>query len=224
MTKIGTLYPVLIAVLALGLATTVGTPARAKSCDDRTVSAPTIRINVEFHKPVLLTNLSRERLRRHRGGPAHPMGLTEVAYNHRMEMGVKFLPVTGGQGGCYEPAVIKVDIVTSPVKVYLASELKSSSCAYRVTLAHENRHVKNAREAVQRNTHQLRDTIQAALPKRMQPARSANDAVRKLQAILKPIVEEVMREVTSEAHARDVVMDTPDAYAAETAKCGDWPR
>jgi hypothetical protein len=222
MAIVGKFYPVLIGVLALVLAAT-GTPARAKSCEDRAVSAPTIRINVEFHKPVLRTNLSREVLRQQRKGPANPMGLTEVSYNYRMEMGIKFLPSSGGKGGCYEPSVIKVDFITNPVTVYLASELRNSTCAYRVTLAHENQHVDNARRAVQRNTHQLRDSILAALPKRMRPARSADDANRRLHAILKPIVEDMMQAVTSEANEHDAAMDTPEAYAAESRKCSDWP-
>ena len=218
-----TLFLVSLGVLAMGLTAAAGAPARANGCTDRAVSAPNVRINVEFHRPTLQTNLSRTKLRQQRGGPAHPMGLTKVSYNHRMELGVKFQPSSGG-GGCYEPSVIKVDIVTSPVTVYLASELKKSSCAYRVTLAHENRHVDNARSALKNNTQRLRDVIRASLPKRMQPARSADDGVRKLHAILKPIINDVMSAVTGAARQKDVVMDTPEAYAAETRKCNDWPR
>lgn len=223
MAMIEKIYPAFLGALAIATAA-VGTPAQAKSCGDKAVSAPTIRVNVEFQRPTLRTNLSQKKLRQRGGGPAHPMGLTKVAYNHRMELGVKFLPMSGGAGGCYEPSVVKIDIITSPVTVFLASELKKTSCAYRVTLAHENRHVDNARGALQRHTLQLRDTIRAALPKRMQPARSADAGVRKLQDILKPIVDDVMNAVTSDAHELDVAMDTPEAYAAETMKCSDWPR
>ena len=107
--------------------------------------------------------------------------------------------------------------------VYLASELKKNSCAYRVTLAHENQHVDNTREALQRHTQRLRDTIIAALPKWMQPARSGKDGARKLQAVLEPIVADMMKAMTGDAHKKDAAMDTPQAYAAETRKCGDWP-
>jgi len=210
---------------ALAVTLTAGvTPAHAKRCDDLPVSAPTIRINVEFRSPTIRTNVSKAKLRQFHEGPANPMGLTKIAYVHRVGMGVNFQPMPGGKGGCYEPSVVKIDIIVGPVMVYLASELKSSSCAYRVTLAHENQHVDNTREALQRYTPRLRNDILAALPKWMQPARSGRDGARKLQAKLEPIVAKMMKAMTGDAHEKDAAMDTPQAYAAESRKCSDWPR
>ncbi len=198
-------------------------PAQANACRDKAASAPKIRLNVEFRSPSLQTNLSRKQLRSRGGGSAHLMGKTEVKRSYRMEMGIRYTKSPNGKGVCFEPTIVKVDIASDPVRIFLASELKTGSCAYRVTLDHEKRHVAIERKALNRHTADLRGELKRALPKHMQWAKSKNHAIEKNRDVLKRVLERTMAAVANEARNRHGEMDTPAAYRAETKKCNDWP-
>ena len=123
--------------------------------------------------------------------------------------------------------VEKVDIVLSfpAVDVYVAKEYAPDSCAYRVILAHENRHVAIARDHVARHTPKFRlavDSLQMPTARTPRAVASIAEIQRQLEAELKRVLTPAFEQFRAEMQRAQAAIDTPAAYAESKKQCTDW--
>lgn len=151
-------------------------------------------------------------------------GMTAARFTHRIDLTVENLP---RQPGCFRLSKVRVQYrIKSPIRVHIASELVEGSCPYQVTLDHEYRHVEIARKG-------LRDMVgsaQAELPELVGSttirAASLDKARRIFLDTIVRITGDAARRFGDRAKREHRLIDTPEAYRQEQAKCpiSDWNR
>jgi ribosomal protein S7 len=122
---------------------------------------------------------------------------------------------------CMRPGV-EVRLSVNPLLVRIASEQAEGSCEYGLTLRHEMRHV----QVYERYLDDLAPRVEAALrggiedriylaPNR---ATGERDMAARVDAVLRPLIEQAMREVET----RQAAVDSAEEYArldSEQARC-----
>lgn len=140
------------------------------------------------------------------------MGLTLAELKSTVEYGGSGIADRGGQRVCMRPAV-KVRLSFSPMTVYVAREHPPGSCAYRVTLEHELKHVSVYEQYLAGIAHDIEAALRQELGARVLYFRSEAEGdahVRKvLEERIGPYVEDTMLRVV--ALQRQV--DSPEEYA-----------
>jgi ribosomal protein S7 len=122
---------------------------------------------------------------------------------------------------CMRPGV-DVRLSVNPLLVRIASEQAEGSCEYTLTLRHEMRHV----QVYERYLEDLAPRVEAALRSGIEdriylaPNRAAgeHDMAARVDAVLRPLIEQSMRDVEK----RQAAVDSADEYArldSDQARC-----
>ncbi len=107
--------------------------------------------------------------------------------------------------------------------IFVATEYRRSSCAYRAILSHEKDHVRIAREYLGRFVPRFEEALRSRnlpTPNRPQFTKKGPGEVVKLQ--LAELVEPVFEELNAEMARAQAALDTPQRYARVQSRCDDW--
>jgi len=161
-----------------------------------------------------------DKIRKTKGG--FRAGLTAARFTHRIDLTVENLP---RQPGCYRLAKVSIQYgIQSPIRVLIASELVEGSCPYQVTLDHEFRHVEIARNGLRRMVDSARKELPELVGSTAIRAPSLDRAKRIFDDTIIRIAGDAARRFADEAKRQHRLIDTPEAYRQEQAKCpiSDW--
>jgi hypothetical protein len=159
-----------------------------------------------------------------RRSSADNAGLTRARRTMQMRLATEGGTATGGR----MPFWI-TDLEVTPryrsVTVYIAREYAAASCEYRVTLAHENEHVRADTELLEAYAGRMRAALVFAdIPTEQNPLSVASEEEGKravgtrLRAILTPVYAELRQRL----HAANSALDTPANYSLVHAQCSNW--
>lgn len=126
--------------------------------------------------------------------------------------------------GCFRLTTIRAQILADPVNVFIARELDEESCPYIVTLALERRHVAIVNDAVDAIAGDLEIELRDTSLARAIETPDIATAVRRFRSAINVIVGDTRRRAHEDATRRNALLDTPEAYRAEQAKCtpAEW--
>ena len=140
------------------------------------------------------------------------MGLVTTDLRSSVSLGGSGLANRDRSRFCMRPAVT-VDLAFSPTTVYVASGHAVGSCAHRITLEHEEKHVAVYGQYLAEIARQIDESLRAELGRQVLYFRSEAEGDAHVQKVLQerigPFVENAMLQVV--ALQRQV--DSPDEYA-----------
>ncbi|WP_281019832.1 MULTISPECIES: hypothetical protein [unclassified Minwuia] len=210
-------------LLALLLMTGVG---HAANCPVAEVAD--FQASIEWLEPELIQDqasaalpASQRRGQSFPGANRRKLGSTESSLHVRTNLVVSEL---AADRGCYALSRLVVNIVAGPVRIFVARELDPDSCPYRVTLAHEQKHVDVFREAAENLLAELENDMRVPSMRQSIPAETIQVAVERFRQAINVLVGDARRRVDQEATRRNGELDTRSAYRAEQEKCPmqDW--
>ncbi len=209
---------IVLAILTLLLMTGAGHAADCPVADAADFSA-----SIEWLEPELIQDQASAALpasrRRGQGFPGanrRKLGSTESSLHVRTSLVVSEL---AADRGCYALSRLVVNIVAGPVRIFVASELDPDSCPYRVTLAHEDKHVEVFREAAENLLAELENDMRVPSMRQAIPAETIQVAVERFRQAINVLVGDARRRVDAEATRQNGALDTRSAYRAEQDKC-----
>lgn len=198
------------------------------AADCPVAEAADFRASIEWLEPELIQDLasadlpaSRRRGQAFPGANRRKLGSTESSLHVRTNLVVSEL---AADRGCYALSRLVVNIVAGPVRIYVARELDPDSCPYRVTMAHEDKHVEVFREAAENLLWELENDMRAPSLRQSIPAETIQVAVERFRQAINLLVGDARRRVDEQATRRNGELDTRSAYRAEQDKCPmkDW--
>lgn len=210
-------------LLALMLMTGVG---HAANCP--VAEAADFQASIEWLEPELIQDqasaalpASQRRGQSFPGANRRKLGSTESSLHVRTNLVVSEL---AADRGCYALSRLVVNIVAGPVRIFVARELDPDSCPYRVTLAHEQKHVDVFREAAENLLAELENDMRVPSMRQSIPTETIQVAVERFRQAINVLVGDARRRVDQEATRRNGELDTRSAYRAEQDKCPmqDW--
>lgn len=146
-------------------------------------------------------------------------GLTTVSFGHETQTELRILEERASGRTCAIPHVT-VRVSMQPVVVYVARELRSDTCRYAATRAHEMQHVAIYREELADTTRELRAKLAAAVGMQVLHGRAAEELNRRYEARLRDYLSTFMRARHDALNARQAQLDTPEEYARVGSACG----
>ena len=125
------------------------------------------------------------------------------------------------QGGriCAMPTRIDISLSLGRIDVYLARELRRGSCAYRVTLAHENRHVAIHRRGQKRLAALLRRALSASAARLHGSGSDRRQAGAALGRAIERIIAPLAARTAAITAAFDRDLDSPATRRQEARRC-----
>lgn len=144
-------------------------------------------------------------------------GVTAARFTHRIDLTVESLP---RQPGCYRLSKVRVQYrIKSPIRVHIAAELAEGTCPYQVTLDHEYRHVQIARNGLSEMVTSARTELPELVGSTAIRAASLDKARRIFLDTIVRITGDAARRFGDQAKRQHRLIDTPEAYRQEQAKC-----
>ncbi len=125
------------------------------------------------------------------------------------------------QGGriCAMPTRIDISLSLGRIDVYLARELRRGSCAYRVTLAHENRHVAIHRRGQERLAALLRRALSASAARLHGSGSNRRQAGAALGRAIERVIAPLAARTAAITAAFDRDLDSPATRRQEARRC-----
>lgn len=150
------------------------------------------------------------------------VGMTRAS--HRMDYRFEYA-IRGRQGGgaCVYLSRLRATFGFSGMEVYVAREYAEGSCAYNVTLQHENQHVQINRAVLARQAPRIRQGLVDIL-KRMNPliVADAEQAGELIKQRLGSRLDPYLKAFEADRDAANATIDTPENYRRTAALCSDW--
>lgn len=151
-----------------------------------------------------------------------PVGLTLTELKYNMRVSIEALKL-GPSSYCARLTGVQATLGYDKFDVYIARKFRPGSCAHRSVREHEMTHVSvflsglnefypRMRHRIERATGSI-GTIKAANP---------NAAARRLQARLRDAINPLFKEMNRTLDRRNRLLDTPERYRSEQARCTDW--
>lgn len=210
-------FAIAVLLLSAGLAGRADAACGSAAPPDISVTAATPDATVSH---ALSSDEIPKVMRKHNPHGSHSairqVGATAFTLNLERRLAVATLP---GRSDCFRLSGLEISLEIVKLDVYVARELKPGSCPYRVTMAHEQRHVAIYRGGVG----ELRTELEAVLRRSALlgpiPAKDINQAMSRYVTAVDTVVADARRK-KNEAMARaNGLLDTPASYRAEHAKC-----
>jgi hypothetical protein len=153
-------------------------------------------------------------------GQAVGLTSTRPTYGFETQVSVRRL---GPNRLCVYLADLTIRFKYSEVIVYVARGYGPESCPYRVTLAHEQRHVALYKSGYEAFLPKLNGQAMAvAAEVNPMEVRSMEEARRAHLERVQGRLEPVFAAFLADQRRRNLTLDTPDSYRQERAKCADW--
>lgn len=128
-----------------------------------------------------------------------------------------------GNSFCAALSAVDVTLGYDKIQVYIDRKYRPGTCEYQAVLDHELQHVKNFTDTLARYVPVIRDQlIQDAHG--LEPIRVSGlrRGARKFQEILARRLEPLFDQMEEEMNEADDILDTPESYAANQARCDNW--
>lgn len=159
------------------------------------------------------------------GNAANRAGYTHMRYNPSLNVSWNHVPVRNAQGqaGLFvEAANVGFHVIV--LTVAISSKYARGSCPYRVTYAHEYRHVRNFLNIFRSHRSTMVKKVQgiplptAKSPRYVDPAQ-ASAAQAQIVAPLVQAIKDVKGQIKTDINADRSSMDSSSSYAKEYAQC-----
>ena len=208
------------ALVSVGLFAPVS--AHAAQC----VGAPdrVYQFDVRTEIPAAHLDRSRSRAGLNRGS-IHGLGPRVGAMQSQLELSRKTSSVTTptGSGHCYWIESIDLVIRFRSLDIFIASEYRRDSCAYRAILSHEREHVRVAREQLNRFAPRFRQALHSRdVPSPSNPRFTTQPPKAEIEELVDRLVSPVFDQLNVTMANAQARLDTPEEYARIQAKCSDW--
>jgi hypothetical protein len=216
-------------VLALGAVVGMGVPlaARAQSCP-AAKAEPEVRLAVELPPPSYDHSLSRAQIgvlsgHGHVAPNQRHAGLTRTQTDFTVKPTVEFHRLPGGQM-CAMVKRLDATWRMTQLRVDIAAEYGTGSCAYGEVIRHENQHVAVAQRAFATAERALRADLRDLARRtppfviRATPDATAQQIASRFLAAGRPALDRYKRDSDRE----NAVLDSPESYRAVSARCRDW--
>ncbi len=197
------------------------------------VNAPSpVAETVTDFGPVVYNNAKSrrelERLRRTGGGKAaagagwFTVGLTRRGLAQRLSVKVTGYPHRDGRY-CTTLSFVKLALSYDSIDVFIARRYRPGSCEYQSVLDHENEHVNNFRDTLDRFLPKLRRKLQreAASQPGIMVARP-QAAADYFQKLLSARMGVMFADRYGQMERADAALDTPRRYRANQLRCENW--
>jgi hypothetical protein len=196
------------------------------SCD--AVPPPEVDFQFTMQQPVFSrerTSRDLQQIRGETGRTGHVGGLTRNEVSRDITMAtVEKERMLGGT--CVWPARVVIKVELRPT-VWVASEYVDGSCRYNIAYVHELTHVKIARDTLAEFMPGIEQLARAAVAslgvQGPLPAGGAKAAQEAMLATVNGAVTEALDRVNMVLEQRQGVIDTPEAYEAQSRACGSEP-
>ncbi|MBB4285211.1 hypothetical protein [Roseospira goensis] len=207
------------------------TPAAAARCpgEDRPVQ---VRLDTRFDTARLdhtrgrdtINRLHQKTLEGEATIPTHgsAVGLTTTRSEFRFNTRTQYYRRSDGRYCVYLRAV-EAELNQVDTMVYVSREFPKGSCNYNVTYQHEKKHVGIYYFTQKDYAPRIRAAL-ARLVRNVNPriVRSPADARTVHAAEINAGIAPLLAEMEAERKRRNALLDTPENYAAERAKCPTW--
>jgi hypothetical protein len=200
----------------------VSAQAAVEACANLPDRKPDISVETTFVKPSVYRSLARSELTEKSGNGLPTYGVTETEQVFRLHVGVLHAPDNDGAGVCFVLTDVDVVFRLEKADIFIASELKPGSCAYRVTMEHENRHAAIARNALRRHTAALKQELSNRRYRIVRRAPSGDAALEMARELVAKPTRETLERIKQESNREHGKLDTPENYRREAARCETW--
>ncbi len=197
--------------------------ASAAECE----GAPDQVYHFDVRTEVPAARLDRSRTRASLNGNAiHALAPSTVGLmQSRLEMShrTKTTTTPHRNGHCYWIQHIDVLLRFQSLDIFIASEYRRDSCAYRAILSHERDHVRVAREQLNRFAPKFRQALHSRdVPSPNNPGFTTGSPSTEIETIVAELIGPVFEELNATMAAAQAQLDTPQEYAKIQARCSDW--
>ena len=190
---------------------------------------PALEVDVQLLKPRIVYHhdIDLFGLPTIQHGTEHPppgatlFGLTKLVDNLRVEFRRVAIPLTDGRV-CVWLTKVDAQLGDPTMDVYIAQNYPRDSCEYKVTLAHENTHVRFNLEALRDWLPKIRAAVTEAAKRKFPASFPAQPTAEEINKVLLDPVAPVFHEMNEDMGRRNASIDTPENYRREIAKCGNW--
>lgn len=151
-----------------------------------------------------------------------PVGLTLTELKYQMRVRVEALKLSSGSY-CARLTAVDAKLGYDKFDVFIARKFRPGTCAHQSIKEHELTHVSvfksGLNEFYPRMQHRLDraaggiGTIKVSNP---------NAAAKRLQRRLRDAIDPLFKEMNRTLDRRNGLLDTPDRYRSEQARCTDW--
>ncbi len=211
--------------LTLALASTP-TPAAADSgCGGKGLAgsaAPEIRVKTSIAEPKIRRDLSRAELSA--GQPKNHLSHGKIQMKASAEVRLAGVqqPASADHGACFVVKRVSVNIRLDPATIFIASELPSGGCGFRVTRAHEMRHFAVQRDALLQQTRSLKSRLASQLASASPTTSGGRGEPEAARSLVGSLVNKALQRARADAEAGHASLDSPANYRREAAKCKSW--
>lgn len=223
---------VIIGIAMSAVFSSVGyNPALANQC-----AFPTkrdIRIDLNRNEgPIRYNNVrSRDQLKRLQNRSGHsqafgagwtPVGLTLTELKYQMRVSVEALKL-GPNKYCARLTGVEAKLGYDKFDVFIAKKFRPGSCAHQSIREHELTHVSVFKSGLNEFYPRMRHRIERATGA-LGTIRVSNPsmAAKQLQRRLRHAIDPLFKEMNRTLDRRNGLLDTPDRYRLEQARCSDW--
>ena len=216
------LFPVIL-LAALGL----GAPRvwAAPDCESSADLSYDIELEIDTPAARVIHDRSSAQLGQSRihGSNARVLGLAYTGLAFGWSIGFDAEPM--GEGYCFWVSNVRLTIRQPSPNIYVAREYRRGSCQYRTILAHEQKHVRNAREVINRYKPRLRQVLTSLrIPTGLRPIYVTEPATARarLRKLMKELAEPLYREMARELSKAQAKLDSPASYRLYFKQCKTW--
>ncbi len=209
----------------------LGLSASARAACPALPNLPPLEINVQLLHPEIVYHhdIDLFGLPTIQHGAEHPppgatlFGLTKLVDSFRAGFQTVTLPVVGEHFCVW---LEKVDAVLGDkvMDVYIAADYPPDSCEYKVTLAHENTHVRFNLEALRDWLPKIKAALTEGAKKNFPASFPVSPTKEELDHVLLDSVAPVFAQLNQDMAKRNGSIDTQESYRREIAKCDNWMR
>lgn len=125
------------------------------------------------------------------------------------------------EGGCARLAKVRASVGYASMDVYIGSDFKPGTCAFKATYDHEYQHVNINAYTIE----EFAKTSRLALEKLASAEVGRADAAASSETLLAPyrsVLEKAVAEFSQVQRSRNAALDKPQSYARTQAQCTDW--
>lgn len=147
----------------------------------------------------------------HRAGTV-VLGLVETEIRTEASVGLNGIKKTFGGRYCMRPK-LAVKLAFEPMTLFVASEQPEGSCAFRVTMEHELKHIAVYQEYLEDFAGRVQEDLGRSLGDAIVYVGSRAEADAHVRAVVEKTLTPYMRAMQDEVRARQTRVDSPAEYA-----------
>lgn len=218
-------YWILRLVILLGVSGATAAQAASGCPTPQSVGvSANVRVEMSVPQPSYSYSVGRndltQMMSRYNNGTRHgtTLGLTVSRYT-APRAPYKYKSIPNDRIYCQYVSEISIQLQLEYLKVYVAKEYPHGSCQANVILTHENEHVRVHQAAVRQYAPIMREQLQKALRHGIPSASQGSEAIN---ALVEPVIQSVLAQMTAEQRRGNGYIDTQDSYARTGHLCRKW--